>query len=242
MTIHAPRNVAFISRTDGTVDPDWMAVNSTDYSASISDVLKNVGSREGSLASGAATALALSLAVECLALASTLSDRRPATPESADYHDALRSRLDRWRSDSARAFVEDPSLFKRVLAARAARAAAAAGQRASHVDEELNALVEATRILVELLGLSLDVDEEARVMIGSHCAVHARGEAATAKALARAATEAVLVMAGSNIATMSRRLAEYGDREVPLDSLRECIDDLPEGAARTALTNSLSEL
>ena len=217
-------------------------MNSTNYSASISDVLESLGTREGSLASGAATALALSLAVECLALASTLSDRRSATPESAGYHNALRCRLDQWRTLSARAFVDDPILFNQVLAARAAGAAAAPGQRVTHVDQELRALVEATRILVELLRLSLDVDEEACVMIGSHCAVHARGEAATANALARGATEAVLAMAGSNIETMHRRLAEYGDRDVPLDPLRQCIDDLPEGAARIALTNSLNEL
>ncbi len=217
-------------------------MNSTDYSASISDVLESLGTREGSLASGAATALALSLAVECLALASTLSDRRSATPESADYHNALRFRLDPWRALSAQAFVDDPLLFNKVLEARAAGAAAAPGQRASHVDEELNALVEATRILVELLGLSLDVSEEARVMIGSHCAVHARGEAATANALARGATEALLAMADSNIATMRRRSAENDNRGVPLGPLRQCVDDLPEGATRKALTNSLHAL
>ena len=217
-------------------------VTSTDYTASISTVLESVGTLDGALASGAATALTLSLGVECLALAGALSDRRSTTPESAEYHNALRSRLDRWRVLSARAFVDDPGLFNEVLAARAARDAAAPDQQANHVDQELRALVEATRILVELLRLSLDLEEEAGVMAGSHCAVHARGEAATAAALARAAIEATLAMADSNITTMRRRVAQYGCRDVPLVSLRQCIDALPEGAPRTTLTTSLNEI
>ena len=211
-----------------------------DYQASVAAVLESIGSRHAPLASGAATALALSLGVECLALAAALSRRESIPNELVEYLDQLDARIREWRRVTAQGFVDDPVRFGHVLAARTARDAAPAQDRHAHVEREIDALTAATSGLIELLRLGLDLEDAAATMSEGRCVSHALGEVATARALARASNEAVLAMASSNLDAMRRR-GRLDSVSVDVEPLGEAAASLPEGRARDALESYLGD-
>ena len=210
-----------------------------DYDASISTVLDEIGSPAGSLASGAATALTLSLAVECLELALALSAGRDERSDTAEYREALSLRLAGWRSSTRLAFVDDPSHFGVVIKARRRRDAAPEPEKRAHVEQELEALTNATGVLIELVQVSLRMEEDARVMLQLGGASLAAGEVATAQSLVLAAIDALLAMTESNIITVHKRIRRYELERSWLDPLRGFANRLPEGAVRAKITSAL---
>jgi len=177
------------------------------------------------------------LSVECLALTSALSRRSGISTAQVVKLDELDARLDRWRRDAAQAFVDDPIRFSHVLAVRAIRDASPVEGRHVHTEHELEALTSATIGLVELLGVSLGVEREA-AGLAEYCVRHALGETTTAKAFARASSEAILAMISSNIDVMRRRTAA-GSPALKLEPLARAASHLPDGQTRESLESYL---
>lgn len=210
-----------------------------DYGDTVQSTLEAVGSTDASLGSGAATALVLSIAVECLALQLSLTTKRSEQSEHSVYYSGLASRLETWRTEARRSFVEDSAHVGAVIQSRIQRDLAGDEERRIHVEAELGHLELANAVLLRLLDLSLGLEHDGDLMLGELGARRAEGEAATATCLARAATSALTMMLASNVRAAQRRWDDYGVEMGGRAAIREMVLRLPAGVARERLDGEL---
>jgi hypothetical protein len=210
-----------------------------DYRNTIQDALDAVGRTDGPLGSGSAIALALSLGVECLALQWSLTTSLAEGSDHAEYHGALGEHLRGWRAVTQQAFIDDATHFGIVITCRQLRDASADGEKRTHVESELDALECANGVLLRLIDVSLGLEYHADLMFRGSGAGHARGEAATAGALASAATNALASMLAANVRTVRQRASRYGVETVGLNEIWDVAQRIPHAAARQCLEEEL---
>ncbi len=213
----------------------------TNYDRTIREALHEIGSPVGSLGSGSAIALALSIGVECLARQLTLTMRQTSPSEDESFLAGLSQRIDQWRLETQSACDEDAVHVGAFLKARAARDRASDQDRLSHVEDEVRHLDRANVVLLILLDLSLDLSHDAGEMFEKGVK-HAVSEAITARHLAQASTAALVSMLVSNLQTLRRRRDQYGVSIPNFLGLKAALSRLPEGSSRESLVAELEEV
>lgn len=211
------------------------------YGDSVELALDAIGSPTGAPGSGSAAALALSVAVECLALHASLTRRVLEDPGRLAELEALEARIEGWRRDARMAFREDAERVGRMVEARRRRDASEGADRDRAVEDEVAALEEATLGLVELVELAHGVGVDAERLLRGQGAGHARSESETARALAEAVATSAQVMIEANVATLAGRdqdrapiraaLERLGDATRPYEPIDCSIHDRLEDAA-----------
>lgn len=209
------------------------------YASTVDDVLAAVGGADGALGSGAATALSLSLGIECLALHLALTRRRSATPESEAWLAEVAAAVPAWREGCRRCFQEDQVHFAEVIKARRARSETPAGERADLAARELKHLARANGVLLSLLDVAGALASTADLMIRQHGARVGEGESATALALATAAEHALAAMLASNVGSAADRLEALGVALPAVDAVRTVVPSLPAGPGKERLVSAL---
>jgi len=206
-----------------------------DYEHAIQDTLDAIGSPEGALGSGAAVALTLSVAIECLALQLALTTKHSARPENSGYYSDLGHRLSTWRARTRRLFVEDSAHFGAVIRSRIQRDQAPDEEKPGHVKTEMEHLELANTVLLSLLDLSLRLKEDGDLMAEIYGTPRAEGEAVTASFLAEAATGALASMLTSNLRSARKRQNAFGIEMGGRTGIREMVSRIPPGTARDRL-------
>lgn len=212
------------------------------YSTPVTDVLGALGSIDGPLGSGVATALSLSLSVECLALHLELSRRVVGSDERSRYLNELEGRLGVWRDACRGAFTADQLHFGDVLVARRAQQAADSEGKRALADEEMTHLASANDVLLALLGVAHEIEAAADVMVSTHGSRVGEGEGATAGYLARAACESAATMLASNARSAANRGEALGVLLPRRAAIRAASLTLPSGRARDFLVVELDRL
>jgi len=210
-----------------------------DYNNDIQSVLTAIGRTDRSQTSGAAVALTLSVAIECLALHLSLSTRADE-PDHREYHTDLRGRIDEWREAAQRAFVEDPAHVRDVLDARLARRTGPEDESVERAQREVDALQQANAVLLLLMEISLALEVDAARMLDGRGVAHARAEAETAMHLAEAATRSVTSMLVANVATARARAADFDAGPMDVRAIEEIAGRIPHADTRLRLDRALA--
>jgi len=212
------------------------------YSEPVADVLDAVGDLEGPLGSGAATALSLSLAVECLSLHRELSNRGAGSEERTRYLEGLEGRLEEWRKACRDAFVADQTHFGEVIAARRAQRVREGDGKRRHAEREMVHLACANDVLLALLDVAARVGRDAGVMVATHGSRVGEGEGATAGFLAGSARDAAATMLASNVRSAANRAGTLGVLLPRRAAILTACRKLPSGPARDFLEAELERL
>ena len=212
------------------------------YSEPVIDVLSAVGDLDGPLGSGAATALSLALAVECLALHRELSNRAGGPEERTQYLAKLEGRLEGWREACRDAFVADQTHFGEVIAARRAQRVREGDGKRRQAEREMVHLACANDVLLALLDVARDVGRDAGLMVATHGSRVGEGEGATAGFLASSARDAVATMLASNVRSAANRSETLGVLLPRRAAIVSACRKLPPGTARDFLAAELERL
>ncbi|MDA0313370.1 MAG: cyclodeaminase/cyclohydrolase family protein [Gemmatimonadetes bacterium] len=216
--------------------------NSSSYHMSIDNALRDISSVDAAPASGAATALVLSLAIECLALQLALTLGSDSPQDHGLYYTALGDRLTKLREDARQSHHDDAAAFAGVLLERSRRREAPTEDHLLHVTREMECLAEANSVLLRMAALAHAIAADAEIMFSGRGAPQARAESGVAMHLAAAALNSVTEMLTLNVHTAVRRANDFGVRMSGVAAIRVAAAETPSADAKRRLENELGEI